>query len=615
MTLQIRTLHLPWYRRPWVIYAVVFAIAWLVRLAYLVEMSDHPSFHLPLVDAGEYHALAQAVATGQQPLPKLSWQPWFYPLTLAQLYRVTGPSVWAAKMLQISVGSLTCVFVAALAYLLWPRPAIRWIAGLAAALYGPLIHTDGELLAEPWAALGLTVAAWLAFRYRHKPGDRLALALGVLGALLLFIRPPLLAGWLPLLLVAATAWVRNHSSLRRVVLPHFVLLLLGFGLAAWPFVHAIQTATGTTRWLPVTGGINFYIGNSARPCETINIRPGYAWENLTLWPELHGARTDDEKDAFFRRQAEQDIQAHPRIFFRNLASKGLQFFSAREIPRNIDLYVLRGESLLLRPLVWKIGKVGFPFGLLIGLAAVGLWARRPGSFGLLLAIAGYAAAIIAVHVCDRYRLPVIPLFIVLAAVGILALADAARKHRYPQLAGGAGLILLLGFASSAAGPFCAEQLDYQAELDRLIAVTAYEHQEPALAETYARKALAQNPREAQAWNQLGLVEVQRGLFDEATAHFQRAVDCDPVYSMAWFNLGKAAAQRERFPDAIGFFREGLQHAPAYLPAWIELGDLLRKDGQPDEAQACYREVLRIRPGFPPALRRIAASANIFHPTR
>ena len=590
----------------WAGYLLLLALAWSVRFAYLLETSDHPAFRLPLVDAGEYHSIARAWSAGQRPLEKLAWQPWFYPLALAQLYQVTGPSVWAAKLLQITVGSATCLLVAALAFALWPRPAVRWTAGLIAALYGPMIHYDGELLAEPWAALALVAAALAAVRYRQQPRDLPALALGALGGLLLFIRPPAMAGWL-----ALVAWAAWHSSrlpahAGRSPRLHLALLAAGFVLAAWPFVHAVQVGTGTARLLPVTGGINLYIGNSSHPCETLNIRPGYAWDNLTLLPELHGARTDDEKDAFFKALAWRDIRATPGVFVRNLVAKARQFVCSREIPRNVDLYLFRSESLVLRSLAWKIHGFGFPFGLLAGFALLGIWTRRPQSFGLLAAIGAYAAAIIAVHVCDRYRIPVLPLFIVLASFGVWTLIDSVQSRQFRRVTAQSGLLLLMGAATSLGTPFCAETLDYRPELFRLIATAADEHHDFALAQLYARKAVEENPLDAQAWNQLGLLDARQGNLDAAEALFRHAVDVDPACGPAWFNLGKAATKQGRTDEAIRLFREGLRRCPAQLPAWIDLGDLHMTLHQTGEAMACYQEVLRIRPDFPPALRRIAS---------
>lgn len=591
---------------PATVYLIVFAVAALVRVAYLAETADQPYFRMPLVDAGEYHALAKAWAAGERPLPKLAWQPWFYPLALAQLYALAGPSIWAAKLLQTAVGALVCALVAALAFALTRRPAARWLAGLMAAFCGPLIHSDSELLAEPWAALWLLAAVLVALRYRRGPRGGLAFALGALGALMFFTRPPLVAAWLPLVAVAASAWWPRP---RRAAWTDAALVAVGFALAAGPFVRAIQAATGQMRWLPVTGGINFYIGNSAHPCETINIRPGYAWENLTLWPELHGARTDDQKDAFYRQQAWQDVRANPGAALRHLGAKTRQFFSAREIPRNVDVYVFRDDSRLLRALVWKIGGFGFPFGVLIGLAAIGAWARRPAALVPALAAAGYAAAIVAVHVCARYRMPVVPLVVALAAAGALAGIDAARARRFGRVAGYAAAFLALGAAASVGRPFCAETLDYRAELARLIAVTAYEQGDFETAETYARRAVAADPREAQAWNQLGLLAVRRGDLAAAEGHFRRAIAEDPDAYPAWFNLGKAAAKRGETAEAIRHFREGLRLSPAWVPAWVELGDLLRTAGESDEAQACYREALRLRPDYAPARRHWTGAAQ------
>ncbi len=593
-------------KTPAAVYLFVFAVAALVRVAYLAETADQPYFRMPLVDAGEYHALARDWAAGVRPLPKLAWQPWFYPLALAQLYALAGPAIWAAKLLQAAAGALVCALAAALAFALTRRPAARWLAGGLAAFCGPLIHSDAELLAEPWAALWLTAAVLVALRYRRGPRGGFAFALGALGALMLFTRPPLVAAWLPLLAVAASAWWPRP---RRAAWADAALVAVGFAVAAGPLVRAIHVATGETRWLPTTGGINFYIGNSARPCETINIRPGYAWENLTLWPELHGARTDAEKDAFYRQQAGRDVRANPGAALRQLGVKTRQFFSAREIPRNVDVYAFRADSRLLRALVWKIGGFGFPFGALIGLAAVGVWARRPAAFVPALVLAAYAAAIVAVHVCARYRMPVVPLVVALAAAGALALADAARARRFARLAAYATALLALGAAASAGGPFCAETLDYRAELARLIAVTAYEQRDFETAETYARRAVEADPREAQAWNQLGLLAVRRGNLDEAELHFRRAIAEDPAVFPAWFNLGKAAAKRGETAESIRHFREGLRLSPAWVPAWVELGDLLRNDGQTNEAQACYREALRFRPDFASARQRLAGAAQ------
>ena len=79
------------WKTPAAAYLLVFALAALVRLAYLAETADPAHFRMPPVDDGECRTPAKAWAAGARPLPKLAWQPWFYPPALAQPYALAGP--------------------------------------------------------------------------------------------------------------------------------------------------------------------------------------------------------------------------------------------------------------------------------------------------------------------------------------------------------------------------------------------------------------------------------------------------------------------------------------------------------------------------------------------
>lgn len=585
----------------WIPYAIIFAVAWLVRLMVQVQLSDHPYFSFPLVDAAEYHDLAVRLATERGGLEKLTWQPWFYPLVLSWIYSLFGVSIWAAKLVQITVGSLTCVAVAALAGRLGTRRQ-AWVAGLLAALCGPLVFCDGELLAETWAGLWMVLTAWLVVRAGSAPRLPDGLALGALGALCLFTRPPLAAAWLVATAALALAWARAPA--RGPAGPWLGGLLIGFSIAAWPFLHTVQTTTGQMRLLPSSGGINFYLGNSADPCRTLNIRPGYQWEILNQWPATQGVHTDADREAFFLAQARHDIQANPAAWVRGLLVKATQFLSSRELPRNIDIYALRESSPLLALLVWKAGPVGFPFALLAGLWVLGLARLRGRPHVLWLMAAAYACAIMLVHVCDRYRWPVLPLLLPGAAGGALAVADQFRRRAIGPGLGSLGLLAGIAALTSAAGPFCTETLNYRSELDRLIATQAYEAGHFGLAETYARSALAHDPREPHALAQLGLVYARRGQLDEAVRWFEQAVAADPRMAPARFNLAKAAVLQKRPQDALRQFEAGLADMPGHVMARLDYGDVLWSVGETNRALAEYREALRLQPGLPPALQRI-----------
>lgn len=584
-------------RHPAVQFGTVTALAWAVRAIYLVEISDQAFFHLPLVDAGQYLAHAQALAGGGPPRPDLVWQPWFLPAVLSWVIRVFGEGLWTLKLFQITGGALVCGAAAGLARTVGGQ-RVGWIAGVMCAFYGPLIHYDGEFLAASWAALWLTLTAWLALSFRNAPRMWKCAVYGALGALCLFTRPPLMPAWL----IAAMAMVPPRPSFAALAANRIGLALAGFLAAALPFLVVAHQATGSWRGLPDSGPVNLYIGNSADPCATINIRPGYAWESLMVWPDLNGAHSAGARKSFYTRKTLEDIRSHPATFAGNLVAKAAQFFSSREIPRNTEVYTFREYSRLLAATVWRLGPVGFPFGIVFGLALVGLAAHRGRPVLLVSMALVYAASIIAIHVCDRYRIPALPLLLVFAALGV----EALWRQPSVRLAG----LLAAGIAlSSVAGPFCAERLNYRAELHRLIATEAYDRGRLDLAEAEAGDAIRANPRETQAINQLGLVHAQRGDLAGAEVRFREALAIDPAMPLAWFNLGKIEAGRGNLEVAVHLFEEGLQRMPGHLPARIELAGLYAQTGRGDLADAQYRRVLEIRPGYPPALRELKTRSS------
>ena len=149
--------------------------------------------------------------------------------------------------------------------------------------------------------------------------------------------------------------------------------------------------------------------------------------------------------------------------------KTVEFASSRELPRNEDMYVARRYSRLLSALIWKAGAFGFPFGILLPLALVGIvrHAKRIPApvYGFLLL---YPAAIIGVFVSGRYRIPVVPILAVPAAAGALYCVDLVRGERWPRAAAIAGAVCVVAAATSAAGPFAVEKFDYEAEMHTIV---------------------------------------------------------------------------------------------------------------------------------------------------
>ena len=85
------------------------------------------------------------------------------------------------------------------------------------------------------------------------------------------------------------------------------------------------------------------------------------------------------------------------------------------------------------------------------------------------------------------------------------------------------------------------------------------------AEALCRAVLARDAGHAGSLHLLGVIAMQRGLFDEAVAHFRKAAEIRPDIAIGHHSLGKALAAAGR-PDAgRGRVRTGVGAASRILP--------------------------------------------------
>lgn len=571
--------------------AVIFAVALGLRLAVLYERSSGPGFSVPIVDAGAYDLMARQLAEKEpeQGLnPRMFWQPFYYPANLAIVYAFSGNSVLAAKILQAILGAATCCLTFLLALRLLGDRRTALAAAAITALYGPLILFEGELLAAGpaafWAVtlVGLfTLAAPCAQATNRGPGPQMAAVLGLVGALAVLTRPTFLpfvgVAWLWLL----WRWLRKGSPRRAGI-------ALAAGLAAFaaptlPFAFLNQSVTGHLSFLPGSGGLNSYIGNNPDACATLAVRPGDEWGELIEMPARAGAGGYTERNRYFYGQVLEFARSQPLDFAAGLGAKVLRFLSSRELPRNIDVYFSRGESRLLAALAWKLGRFGFPFGVILPLAVLGLvtgW-RRLGA-PLVLFLTCYPLAIVLVFVTARYRVPIVPVLAIPAALGAVELAAAAasrgRRLVVATLAVAAGVLLV-----TLPGPFCEEALDMEADFYYCLGYAQTERGDKEGAITSYQRALASDPDLEQVHYNLGRLEADRDELESAAEHYRQAVRLDSGFARAHNNLGSVIERQGRPEEALEHFSAAARSDPALLPAQRNLARSLLKTGRSQEA--------------------------------
>lgn len=585
----------------------IFILALSVRLIYIYESSANPSFLAPTVDSGTYDRLARSMAEGKGMNYEFFWQPFFYPVFLSAVYLTSNSSIICAKVIQILLGCLTCLLTYQLGKIIFNR-RMGIIAGVMTALYGPLILFEAELLASGWATFWSIVLILLFVETAFRKSPWLCAALGVCGALSILTRPT----FLPFLAVAGI-WlaVKLYQTIDKW--PRLILrlgaILAGFLLIAIP--AAVQNLRVTNHFgiLPAAGGINFYIGNNPNYAETLTARPGWGWEEITRLPEQNGITGNMwEQQKYFNKRVINFVLTEPIIFLKGLAHKATQFLNSREIPRNVDIYLFTKWSRLLGLLVWKVGGFGFPFGVLLPLAILGLasyWRQTPMPLKLFLIL--YPLSIILVFVATRYRVPIIPVLTILAAAGLLTLTRIIRGLYWRSIViigiCGTGLILL----SSLLGPFPEELPNYEAELYANAAATHMKHGKNNLAIEYLNKALTLKSDYPSAHANLGVALAKKAEFDKAITHYKIALDFKNDSPEVHNNLASALTDIGKTDQAFRHYLKAIQIRPNVAEPYYNLGNLLLTTGRIEEAVKYLKIAVQLKEDYFLAHTSLAAA--------
>jgi tetratricopeptide (TPR) repeat protein len=293
--------------------------------------------------------------------------------------------------------------------------------------------------------------------------------------------------------------------------------------------------------------------------------------------------------------------------------------------------------------------LGFlPLALAGSLWLLAAWVRRrfrlpelePDRVRLLIALWAwfYAASIALFFVTDRYRVPIVPCLVLLAAVAIEMLIGWSRVAERRWLPVVLATLLAAFFVTSPARigvDLKAMQRDLQVHAglraaaaerwDNALAHYDRAHQiDPLDADVVEGKArllaragrdreaitafrtlLATHPDDARAWYNLGNAHRRAGRDSIALAAYQKSLALEPEREAAWNQLGEAYRALGDTARAADAYRSALALAPAYEVALNNLAALRAQQGQPGAAEAGFRAALAANPRYLPALVNLA----------
>ena len=114
-------------------------------------------------------------------------------------------------------------------------------------------------------------------------------------------------------------------------------------------------------------------------------------------------------------------------------------------------------------------------------------------------------------------------------------------------------------------------------------------------ETLWRSTIAKDPTSWIGYNNLGVVQFEKGDVDDAIAKYERSLRLYPNYPEAHYNLGGALLLKGAVDNAIEHCKRALQLQPNEPDALLILGNAFMAKQDVDEAIRCYSEVVTLRP--------------------
>lgn len=563
----------------------LLALGGVIRLVYFFWSQELPFFNNPITDALFHHRWAMAIADG------LIWdgKPFFraplYPYVLAALYRVFGPHIWIGKLFGHTIGLISGGLTIALADRLFGRreavvAALLWLGS------GLLIFYEGELLLDSFF-LFLTVVG-LYFLLTGPPSRRRLVVAGIGFGLAAITRPtilivlPVLVYWL---------WRRSKQGAVRDFLslgiPMAVPILLVAGLNSYALGHPAGIAT--------QGGINFYIGNnSAANGISATLPPpwGYAWRygDLVRHAEQVEGRSLDatEVSDFYFAQGREFIFAHPGAFLALALKKAVMSVNRLTISNNLNLpYVLR-ELPILR---WLPVRVAW----LLPLALAG-WVRlrRPGMLyrSLWVYVALYTLVLVLFFMIERFRLPLVPVWIVLAAFGVGSLWERDRRRRWLAL-----ILVAVGILLAFPNWYGVREENQALAYFNLANVALREGHNQQAMRLYD-SSLALNDRLHQLRLNRGIAQLRLNHLADAEADFRTEAELFPADARPFNNLAALYMLRGDTVHAEQLIDSGLQRDSGLAILYLQRLAIARERGDTATMDATLQAALRNTENLP-----------------
>jgi 4-amino-4-deoxy-L-arabinose transferase-like glycosyltransferase len=419
-------------RRTWPIALAAIAIvaaAFAIRVAYVDATPGMKIVH----DGRDYDVHAVSIARGNGysktlALRPTAFRPPGYTYVLGGVYRLANVQdkpapdrVRVARWLQIVVGTVLVAMIGLVAMQVWGRGIALVAMGLA-AVYVPLVTMSGTIMSEPLFTVWMLGALSAAIACRRSPHPfRWALLVGLLAGCAILTRANALILLVPLGLAVWT--LRPRWSLRALAAPAAVVAVAVLVVTPW----TIRNYRTVHHFVPISTQLGSAMAGTYNDSARLDKEHPASWRSLRRVPSYQDlmrnyARTNEAVlERRLRHRAERYALDHP-LYVAQVA-----FW---ETVRGLDLggldWARHTASTVSIDAKWANRGV-YCFWLFAVLAIAGAFtplARRGPWYLWAFPALMYLSVVFLVIETPRYRTPLDPFIVLLAA---LAVVTAARR--------------------------------------------------------------------------------------------------------------------------------------------------------------------------------------------
>lgn len=390
--------------------AIIF-IGAVLRFSFYTELQNNPmpEFTAHTADFDQYNFLTMAVDLLENNWIGSSFRDYSatYSYFIAFCFKVLGQSLNSVFIAQIILGLFGIYLYYKTVNLLFDNQQIGLVAAGIAALYAPIIFYECVVLRASLMAFFNLLSFYLLLRGLKEDRKRYIFAGALSIGFATLLRPGVLIPFLFIYLVLLKCpWKKK------------ILILLTFVAGVLIVMTPLRIRNnmlGSDAVISKPGTTIFWLGNSY---DSAGIGLTRTDTQKTLAAETEG-RVVKTVQVLLR-----EIKNHPQEYAGLYWRKFKMLFNAYEIPGNLNFHMFQENMFSL-----KFAVINFAF--VCPLALLGLiLSFRKFKYASLFYVYFFVLCgfVFAFHIQARYRMPVIPFFIILSSYGLVSLIQVLKSY-------------------------------------------------------------------------------------------------------------------------------------------------------------------------------------------